>query len=213
MLDRGYFSVGRFRGVPVRVHVLTILGALFFTGFRFEPGAWLGFFLLVLLHEAGHAVLVRRYGLRVDGVDVHAFGGVCHWSGETTSWQRAVIAWGGVLAQALLLVGTLAVVAIAGRPQSLFLAELVEVFTATNLWLMALNLAPFPPLDGAHAWKIVGELRARWSARPSLRSFLAPRQARREKTFRLDDPPRPQLTPAEAARIARAFEDAIRRRP
>jgi len=148
MVERGYFSLGRVGGVSLRAHVLTILGALFFTGFRFEPGAWLGFFLLVLLHEVGHALVVRRYGLQVSSIDLHAFGGVCHWSGQATSWQRAVIAWGGVMAQALLLVVTTGIVAIVGSPHSAFVAQIVYVFTATNLWLIVLNLAPIPPLDG-----------------------------------------------------------------
>ena len=216
MLERGYFSLGRVRGISLRAHVLTLLGALFFTGFRFEPGAWLGFFLLVLLHEAGHAVLVRRYGLRVESIDLHAFGGVCHWSGQTTAWQRSVIAWGGVMAQGLVLLATLGIVAIAGPPHSLFLAQLVYVFTATNLWLIALNLAPFPPLDGAEAWKVVGELRARWSSYRALRKLraLRPSQERGQATtFRVNEDPRPKLSPEEATRIARAFEDAIHRRP
>jgi Zn-dependent protease len=216
MVERGYFSLGRVGGVSLRAHVLTILGALFFTGFRFEPGAWLGFFLLVLLHEVGHALVVRRYGLQVSSIDLHAFGGVCHWSGQATSWQRAVIAWGGVMAQALLLVVTTGIVAIVGSPHSAFVAQIVYVFTATNLWLIVLNLAPIPPLDGAEAWKILGQLRARWDAYRAQRTFRSPRRAAardKAKAFRLDDPPRPRVSPDEAARIARAFEDAIRRRP
>ena len=159
MLQSGYFQLGRWRGVPLRIHVLTPLGALFFTGFRFEPGAWLGFLLLVLLHEMGHALLVMRYRLHVSSIDLHAYGGVCHWSGKATTWERAVIAWGGVMAQVALLIVTVGAIAILGPPRTMFARELVEVFTRTNLWLMLINLAPFPPLDGAEAWKIVGELR------------------------------------------------------
>jgi hypothetical protein len=46
---------------------------------------------------------------------------------------------------------------------------------------------PFPPLDGAEAWKIVGQLRQRWGSR--------------------------KLSPDDARRIAKAFEDAVRKRP
>jgi stage IV sporulation protein FB len=218
MFERGYFSLGRVRGVSLRAHVLTILGALFFTGFRFEPGAWAAFFALILLHEAGHALVVSRCGLQVDGIDLHAFGGVCRWSGASTSWQRALIAWGGVLAQAVLLLATLLFVLIAGPPHSFLVAQIVYVFTSTNLWLIVLNLAPIAPLDGAEAWKIVGELRERWAAYRAerrLRSSVPP-------AFHLDEEPRARRTwrtpaarvsPEEALRIARAFEDAIRRRP
>src|SRR5215475_3555275 len=76
MPQGGFLSLGRWRGVPLRVHVLTPLGALFFTGFRFEPGAWLGFFLVILLHEMGHALLVMRYRLHVSSIDLYPYGGV-----------------------------------------------------------------------------------------------------------------------------------------
>jgi Zn-dependent protease len=205
MLQDGYWTLGRFRGVPLRMHVLTPLGALLFSGFRVEPGAWIGFLLLVLLHEIGHAIVVARYGLRVSGIDLQVYGGVCRWSGPATDWQRSVIAWGGVLAQAALLVLTVLLLGVTGAPRTEFGRELASVFVGTNLWLIALNLAPFPPLDGAEAWKIVGELRRR---RPWQRI-----------SFRRDDHPPPApprddspLPPDEARRIAKAFEDAVRRR-
>jgi stage IV sporulation protein FB len=187
MLQSGYLQIGRWRGVPIRIHLLTPLGALVFTGFRFAPGAWVGFLLLVLLHEMGHALLVMRYRLRVSSIELHAYGGLCRWSGQATDWERAVIAWGGVIAQATLGAVTVGLVAVFGYPRDMFARELVEVFTRTNLWLMLINLAPFPPLDGAEAWKIVGELRRRWSS--------------------------PKLSPEDARRIAKAFEDAVRKRP
>ena len=57
---RGYLTLARFRGAPVRVHWSTPIGALFFTRFAFLPGAWLGFFLLLLLHELGHLLAAAR---------------------------------------------------------------------------------------------------------------------------------------------------------
>jgi hypothetical protein len=203
MPQGGYLSFGRWRGVPIRVHVLTPLGALFFSGFRFEPGAWLGFFLLVLLHEMGHALLVMRYGLGVASIDVHAYGGACRWSGVATERQRSVIAWGGVIAQAVVFGLTVGFVTIAGPPRTLFARELVYVFTSTNLWLMLLNLLPFRPLDGAEAWKITGELRRGWGARKPFDRARPPSPA----------PPPPKVSPEEARRIAKAFEDAVRRHP
>jgi Zn-dependent protease len=207
-LESGYLHLGRWRGVPIRVHVLTPLGALFFSGFRFDPAAWLGFFVIILLHEMGHALLVMRYGLGVSSIDILAFGGATRWSGQATGFQRSVIAWGGVLAQALLFGATALFVGIAGVPRSVFGRELVYVFTNTNLWVMALNLVPFPPFDGAQAWKIAGELKERWQSR-SLFDFSRWRMPR---GFGKRDSSRPSLSPDEARRIAKAFEDAVRRR-
>ena len=69
---------------------------------------------------------------------------------RATATERGFIAWGGVVAQALLLAGTFAGLALLGKPRTPFVAELVSVFTFTNLWLIALNLLPVPVLDGGH---------------------------------------------------------------
>ena len=107
MLQNGYWTVGRVRGVPVRLHWTIPLGALLFGGGRFVPAFWFAFFLIVLVHEFGHALVVQYYRHRVVSIDVTGFGGLCHWSGSPTRFERAAIAWGGVLAQAVLLAAAL----------------------------------------------------------------------------------------------------------
>jgi hypothetical protein len=158
MLDRGYWSAFRIKGAPVRLHWTIPLGALVFGGFRIVPAFWAAFFLLILIHELGHATLVRAFGHRVMSIDILGFGGFCRWSGVSTKSERGAIAWGGVLAQAVALVVTLVALAIYGRPTTIHGAQVAEVFVTTNLWLIALNLLPVPPLDGAEAWAFVGDL-------------------------------------------------------
>jgi hypothetical protein len=57
LVKSGYLRIGRFRGAPIRLHWTVPLACVVFTRFSFVPGAWLGFVLLVLIHELGHAVL------------------------------------------------------------------------------------------------------------------------------------------------------------
>jgi stage IV sporulation protein FB len=161
----GYLTLGRWRGAPVRAHWSLPIGALVFGQGRFVPGFWLGFFLLVLVHELGHAALVKRYGHRVVSIDIHGLGGACRWSGDATAIDRARIAWGGVLAQAVAYVIAWGALALAGPPESVFAFQLAGAFTTTNLWLIGINLIPVAPLDGAEAWKLPGLLAARRRAR------------------------------------------------
>ena len=154
-LNRGYLQVGRFRGAPVRLHWTILVGAAVMTRLHFVPGSWIGVFLILLAHEIGHALLADHFGLLVIGIDVNGFGGSCTVAGTPTRRQHAVIAWGGVLAQAALLVATLAVLAVSGWPAEGFFADLADAFTWSNAGLIALNLLPIPPLDGAEAWKIL----------------------------------------------------------
>jgi len=140
---------------------------------RFAPWAWLGLVLVVLAHELGHAALVRRNGLDVEGIELFGWGGECRHGGYATRWQLAEIAWGGVLAQALLLpVGYL----VAPRLGASIPGELLASFGEPSLLMIGLNLLPIPPLDGSRAWSLVAMAwRRRRAARQ--RSSIARRGA------------------------------------
>jgi hypothetical protein len=157
----GYLTLGRWRGAPVRAHWTLPVGALVFSQGRFVPGFWLGFFSLVLVHELGHAIMVRRQRQSVVSIDIHGLGGVCRWSGDPTAVARAWIAWGGVMAQGVALVAAYVLLAVAGPPETAFTGQLAYAFTSTNIWLIAINLIPVAPLDGAEAWKLPGLLARR----------------------------------------------------
>ncbi len=170
MLERGYWTAFRVRGAPIRLHWTIPLGALVFSGFQFVPAFWLAFFGLILIHELGHAILVRGFGHRVMSIDILGFGGFCRWSGVASSSERGAIAWGGVLAQTAALLVTLGLLFTLGRPTTSYGAQVAQVFVSTNLWLIALNLIPVPPLDGAEAWRFVGDvIRGGRKAWPSFR--------------------------------------------
>jgi len=168
----------------MRVHWSAPLGALFVSRFQFAPMVWLGFVLLLLVHELGHAFLVRQLGYQVLSIDFAALGGVCRWSGSAASWERSWIAWGGVLAQLLLWFVTQLTVWLVGEPQSLALFQLVSILLGINLWLVVINLLPIPPLDGASAWKLPQEMRRAGISPKQL--LLAPMWgwARRRKSAR-----------------------------
>lgn len=173
MFSSGYYTIGRFKGAPIRIHWSAPLGALFFGGFAFRPGFWLGFFAIIILHELGHAVVVKAVRQHVAGIDVIALGGVCKWSGSVTPIQRALIAWGGVWAQ-MVLFAAAQIILLFWSPSTAFLYDLIIVFTTTNLWLMAINLFPLKPLDGAEAWPLFKHLWARHQFRKSIRSVPKP---------------------------------------
>lgn len=220
MLDSGFLTIARFRGVPVRLHWSTALGALFFGGMRFVPAFWLAFVVLVVVHELGHAVVVQRLGHRALAVDVTGFGGLCHWDPRrATALDHYLVAWGGVFAQFLLLLLTLTYTLILGAPTSAAEAQIVSAFTTTNLWVIALNLLPISPLDGAQAWRLFGELRRRkLSPLALLRRWLALRRFRRHAAgtksaaYSSEAAPKPsQGSKAELARIFEKVADEARR--
>jgi len=171
-MESGYLKVGRFGGAPIRIHWTTPIGAFAFCGFAFVPAAWAAFVVLILIHEIGHAAFVRGFRLHLQSVDVHGIGGVCHYSGTTTPIRRALVAWGGVLGQAVLL--AIALIARLFLPPTAapWVAQVFYALIWTNLYIMAINLIPVPGFDGAEAWKLFGQngLKAWWRRRKMLKS-------------------------------------------
>jgi Zn-dependent protease len=135
-----------------------------------------GFFGSILLHELGHAVVARREGIEVSGIDLFFFGGVMKMSRDTTSpGQEFRVAVAGPLVTLLIvIVGGLLCVLLIGwdtfwsaarlegvdntGPVELWLSFLVFM----NMVLLLFNLVPAFPLDGgriarAAAWKVSGD--------------------------------------------------------
>jgi Zn-dependent protease len=161
MFRGGYLTVGRLRGIPIRLHWSLPVAAFVLSGFALEPVLWAGFFGLVSLHELGHAAVARAAGQRVLSVEVTGLGGLCRWQGQATPTQRALIAWGGVFAQVIVLLAALLARGLFGPPSSRALLQLLDVAIYTNLFLIAFNLLPLQPLDGAEAWPLAGIMRRR----------------------------------------------------
>jgi len=108
----------------------------------------------VTIHELGHAFLVRRRGLRALAIQIHGLGGVCqHESGSL--YDNAIIAWGGVLAQALVLLIppaiARAVARLAGEPRRLRLGDALPALAAGLLlgWVFSRHGLAGPEADAA----------------------------------------------------------------
>ncbi len=157
-----YLSVFHFGTAPVLMHWSVLLAIPFgwaISG-RFSHGLVLfpAFTLLMLIHELGHAVVARRFGVRVLSVRLHAFHGLCVHEEPKSARADIAISWGGVLAQALLFGATLVAVEIINSVFGRITAPwsvAVRVFTGTNLIIILINLLPIQPLDGATAWRVL----------------------------------------------------------
>lgn len=196
-MSHGWWTLGRVRGAPIRVHWTLLLGALVWSRFQILPAFWLGFALLILIHELGHALLVVRYGLGLSEIAVHGAGGYCRHESAGTRVQEAVVAWGGVWAQLALYAVVQLLLLVLGPPSSPHVALIVYVFTDINLWIAALNLIPFEPLDGAKAWPLVGMLAARWRKKAAAHEASSRRRSVRDELRALEKMDARSETPNE----------------
>lgn len=189
-LPPGTFRVGSIGGIPVLVRTSWFLVAVLIAWIvapvveDVQPG--LGalkyvvgvayavlFYLTILLHEASHALMARRYGISVSWIMLHFLGGQTDIDSEPASaGQEFKIAVVGPLTSIAVGLAALAATRVTGEG---VLDLAVWGVAVANLVLGVLNLVPGLPLDGgrvlrAGVWQISGDphkgtIAAAWGGR------------------------------------------------
>lgn len=145
----------RLLGFPVRVHPLFWLGAVLIGASAMERGPefmliWVAVvFVSILVHELGHAVAFRRFGVESHLV-LYVFGGLAvPWGDVRGRWRRVAVALAGPVAGFVLLGlvwGSNRVHPWAATNPHAF--ALFVYLVLVNLYWGVLNLLPVVPLDG-----------------------------------------------------------------
>src|SRR4051812_27358617 len=133
------------------------------------------FFVSLTLHELGHAVVARRNGIGISGIELWFFGGLAKMTRDTSSpgEEFRISAAGPAVTLAIMLLCAAAGAVLADAHTFLDVAELAGRETTpaiallgwlalVNAFLLVFNLIPAFPLDGgritrALAWKITGD--------------------------------------------------------
>ena len=169
---QGPGTVGRLKifGIPVRLHFtfLLLLVFLIFIGFggsQSGPSAAvyvLALLVSVFLHEVGHALVARIYGLRTLEIVMYPIGGVSRLERLPGARQEPLIALAGPFVNLVI-----AVVLLATQHDFLPLenlriptdANLIERIAVGNLLLAVFNLLPAYPMDGGRVLRSLIALR------------------------------------------------------
>ena len=146
-------KLGKWFGIEVNLHVtfLLLIGFLALTGFAATRNAGavagsIGFllvlFLCVLLHEFGHALAARRYGIPTKDITLLPIGGVARLERMPTDpKQELVVALAGPAVNVVIALLLLPIVAVSN-------VTFFERLFTTNLFLVAFNMIPAFPMDG-----------------------------------------------------------------
>lgn len=180
---RGCITLNRPRVLGARLHVhwsaLVAAGIAFGTFVRQPIHALvlvLSYFGVILLHEAGHALVARRLGCRPTDIYLTFIHGLCVYQHPDTQREDAMIAWGGVLLQIIVAVPLILVSQVTPLGSISLFAIVVAVFGYMSLLVALLNLAPARGLDGMLAWRLIPiflrEVRQRSAAKKAAREFL-----------------------------------------
>jgi Zn-dependent protease len=172
---RTAWTIGRLRGIPLRLHVsLLLVVPLFAAGLtrqieQVAPGPLvlstalfgvlmsIAIFLAIALHELGHGLVARRQGARVQGITLMILGGVTEIERRpSTPMQDLQVAAAGPAVNLGLGVVALLLARLVSQPD-LFVG--LFLFGEINLALGLFNLVPAFPMDGGRILKALFQLR------------------------------------------------------
>jgi Zn-dependent protease len=175
--------LGRIAGIEVRLHwslaivftliVWTLAGQVFPSFVADQPqfAYWLAsavagllFYVSLLSHEMGHAVVARRLGVKVEGITLWIFGGVARLRGEaaTPAAEARIAVAGPVVSLALAVLFGAATFALDPTGVPPLVEGCCAWLALANAMLLLFNLVPAFPLDGgrllrAYLWQRSGD--------------------------------------------------------
>jgi len=182
------WSIALFRvfGIRLEVHATFVLLLAFAGWLGASNGGATGvvssvstvvlMFVIVVLHELGHAFAARRYGIRASRILLLPIGGMAEFDSIPRQPRREILIALAGPAVNFLLAGLLALFfgwsnspSAAGTPASW--AEVPDTLLAVNLIMGTFNLLPAFPMDGGRVLRALLGLRldylaaTRWAAR------------------------------------------------
>lgn len=168
--------LGRWLGIDVYIHI-TFLLLLAFIGLSHglaarSAGAALGgvlffagLFVCVLLHEYGHALAARRYGIGTRDITLLPIGGVARLERMPEKpMQEFVVALAGPAVNVVIAIGLMVGLKLGGWWQPLASlsptsGNIFERLLVANVFLVAFNLLPAFPMDGGRVLRSVLAMR------------------------------------------------------
>ena len=186
---RWAWKLGSYSGIAVYVHATFLLLILFVVLSHWSEGTsiaetlfgvvfTLAIFLCVILHEFGHALTAKRYGIKTRDITLLPIGGVARlermpeepmqefWVAVAGPAVNVVIA--GALFLWLFLTSTLVHPATLGVASGSFLERLMMV----NIFLVVFNMIPAFPMDGGRVLRALLATRMEYTRATSIASVL-----------------------------------------
>jgi Zn-dependent protease len=114
--------------------------------------------ILIIIHELGHALIIKLLKYKVVSIDIHFAGGKCIYEEVYYEIHDILISWGGILMQILLLLLSIIIAIILSKYKFFLNNKVIEsifyILIIINFMTIIFNLCPIPNLDGERALKI-----------------------------------------------------------
>lgn len=160
-------ELGKVKGIPVRIGTDYMLATFILTMLAYLGGGSMPMFnmflailaisIVVILHEFGHALTARSFGIRTESITLHAIGGIAalnptEYKKSIAKPVRSLLIWLAGPGVNLVLYGltTLLIWILfgVGAVAHSTLFRYLSFFQFINLILALFNLLPIFPLDG-----------------------------------------------------------------
>jgi Zn-dependent protease len=171
------WKLGRVAGINVYLHPTLLVVLLLPEVLRGGLGAVLvaaSVFGCVLLHELGHALMARRFGIETEDITLYPIGGVARLRRMPRApGAELLIALAGPAVNLLIVFGLVGLSALgltAGLGEFVPLGGYFGVLIAVNLILALFNLIPAFPMDGG---RVLRALLSGWLGRARATLFAA----------------------------------------
>jgi Zn-dependent protease len=185
---RWSFPVGRIAGIDLKVH-----------GTFFLLLAWVGFvyyrqggtaaaieglvfilliFLCVVLHEFGHALAARRYGIKTQDITLLPIGGLARLERMPDKpAEELVVALAGPAVNVIIAAMLWIVIGLTGGLPDPHVIEQTRVSLAlrlftVNIWLVLFNMIPAFPMDGGRVLRAILAMRMNHSRATQLAASI-----------------------------------------
>ena len=162
---RWSYRIGRIAGIPVQVHVtfLLLMGWIALQrGGIAAVAMLLLIFACVVLHELGHALAARRYGIATRDITLLPIGGVARLERMPDKpTQELVVAVAGPAVN-VVIAGALALIPHGlDRPSvdAVTKGSIVESLFVTNVLMILFNMIPAFPMDGGRVLRALLAMR------------------------------------------------------
>lgn len=158
------WNLGKFAGIPINVHwsfwllpLLVLLSTPPTAGaVTFRLALLFLIFGCVVLHELGHAMMARLFGVRTHDITLYPIGGIARLERMPRgSLAESAIALAGPAVNVVIAAGLVVLQVTVGWMLGDFSSLIVQTLIYANVALVLFNLLPVFPMDGGRVLRAV----------------------------------------------------------
>ena len=154
-----FIKLFKFQHVPIYTHYSLALVLLFVLAASFQYPVLLvsviSILALTLIHELGHMLLASKLGLKTYRINLFLIHATCERQLANTDFENYLVAWGGVLAQAVFFIPSIIIFHSFTDQLPDYLLVALFFLGHVSLLTALFNLLPLPSFDGGSCWKAI----------------------------------------------------------